>query len=110
MKINEIINNDLMLSDYQKEVLLLIALAATPYQALDSTIGDVNLVTARNLLVKLGFVETSHNQLRLSSDGQEALRNFNLIDDMGQPTPDGMKLLKNKEDEIEVTDQQGSYE
>lgn len=109
MKINEIVSNDYMLSDYQKEVLLLIALSATPRQAYDSTVGNDNIVTARNLLIKLGFVNYSNNQLMLTDTGQDALISFNLIDDTGQPTPEGVKYLKNKQDELNLTGDENSF-
>lgn len=99
MKICEIIDPNVMLrnamlSDFQKKVLILTAISATPTQALDSTVGNLNLVAARDLLHKLGYITMSANELTLTDLGDEALTRNNLTDN-GQPTEEGNRLLSN---------------
>ena len=95
MKINEIIDDNNVLSSFQKEILLIGAISATPTQAYDATIGNLNLVTARDLLARLGYINVMNNELTLSPKGDDAVIRNNLMNDDRTPTDDGLALLKN---------------
>lgn len=95
MKLNEIIDANYALSDFQKEVLVLAAISATPKQAFDATIGNYNLISARNILFNIGMINVNNGELALTQKGQDAVISNNLIDDMNQPTEDSKLLLKN---------------
>lgn len=86
-------NGYINLIDTQKTVLAICAVSATPEQAYETTIGNPNLVSARNLLLKLGYINMNQNQLALTEKGQNALVEYNLIDDVGELTTTGQNYL-----------------
>lgn len=77
------------LSDTQKVVLTKIIASATPTTAHEAISDGRNLVEARNLLAKLGLIQFDQGTAAVTPEGEEVMRDENLIDEMGQLTPDG---------------------
>lgn len=86
-------NGYINLIDTQKAVLIICAVSATPEQAYETTIGNTNLVSARNLLARLGYINIIQNRLELTNKGDEALIEYNLLDETGNPTETGNNIL-----------------
>ena len=83
----------LNLLDNQKLLLLIVKVSATPEQAFETIIGNDNLIAARNTLQKLNYISINNNQITLTDEGTSALTEFNLIDESGNLTDDGQKLI-----------------
>lgn len=83
------------LTDTQKSVLLGIYAAPTPEMAYDSTTGSENVAQAKNQLRSMGLINVDDRGHRagVTDEGQQALANNNLIDDMGQLTDEGQQTL-----------------
>lgn len=102
-ELNQISN----LSDAQKTVLVMAQESATPKQAYAATTGSDKLVYARDSLVKLGYLILSNSQLSLTPAGQNAVVQYNLVDETGQPTDDAIKLLQAANTDATPTPAQG---
>ena len=89
-ELNQISN----LSDAQKTVLAITNFSATPTQAFAATTGSDKLVYARDSLVKMGYISLNNGQLSVSPSGQNALVQYNLIDQTGQATDNAVNLLQ----------------
>lgn len=90
-KINEIqILTNVRLSQTQKFVLTKLVIPdSTPLTSYEQTSSEKNVVANRDILVKLGMVEVGENAVQITKKGREALRNENLVDDMGNLTEQG---------------------
>lgn len=100
-ELNQISN----LSAAQKTVLVMAEFSATPKQAFAATTGSDKLVYARDSLVKLGYISLLNGEISLTDAGQNAVIQYNLADETGQPTDDAVALLKDANSDEEVTDQ-----
>lgn len=97
--LKELINpNTAILNDTQKAVLLITHISQSGQMAFDNTASSDNLLTARDILVKLGALTMGDNVVALTSRGQSMLNYHNLVDDMGELTEDGQKILDNSEE------------
>lgn len=76
----------------QKRVLAKIAAAPTPTVAASEISSDANMVSARNMLMKLGMISFSNNEAALTDKGTEVATDENIIDQSGQLTQAGQKL------------------
>jgi hypothetical protein len=83
-----------ILTNFQKGVLAVVATAPTPKLAFDQTVGSINLMSARNTLERLGFISIEFGEAKLTNVGNDALVNYNLVDDAGQVTEDGTKFVE----------------
>ena len=63
--------------------------APTPQVAASEISKDQKLMVARDMLVRLGMLQLGDNQATVTSQGEEVMRNQNLIDDSGALTPEG---------------------
>jgi hypothetical protein len=102
------------LTDTQKSVLLGIYAAPTPETAYDATIGAENVTQARQQLrgMKLIVIDDSTSRAGVTDEGQTALANNNLIDDMGQLTDQGQEVLgqqKSVKDDFENATESVAY-
>ena len=79
-------------TETQKQILAKIASAATPKLAAGNIIGNQNLLSARDMLAKLGIITFSPNEAALTDAGEQLARDENIIDDSGQLTDVGNKL------------------
>lgn len=100
------LTKNLILSDNQKAVLLISFISATPMQAYETIIGNLGLISSRNILFRLGMINVTSNQLTITDLGKDELVNNNLIDENDQLTDDGRKLLS----KIIPKDQEESYQ
>lgn len=80
----------------QKKVLAKIIAAPTPEVAASEISQGRALVTARDMLAKLGLITIEDNKASVTDLGEEIMRNQNIIDDARQLTPDGEKLAYDK--------------
>lgn len=87
------------LTTTQKSVLLSIYAAPTPETAYDATTGADNAAASKQSLRTLGLivVDDVNGRAGVTDKGQEALANNNLIDDVGQLTDEGQKVLDQSE-------------
>lgn len=83
------------LTDTQRSVLVGIYAAPTPETAYSVTTGAQNVVQAKDQLRRLGLitVNDSNASAGVTDAGQQALGNYNLIDDTGEVTDEGSKIL-----------------
>lgn len=90
-KINEVqVLTNIRLSHAQKFVLAKLMLPnATPLTSYESVSSGKNVVANRNVLIKLGMVKVGANEAQITEKGKDALKNENLVDDMGTLTPQG---------------------
>lgn len=90
-----IIENAIRLTNTQKEVLLSIYVAPTPELAFDATTGEVNVRQAALQLREFGMVniDEDENRAGVTDEGQTELQNNSLIDDLGEVTPEGERVL-----------------
>jgi len=78
------------LSHAQKYVLAKLMLPnQTPLIAYTNVSTGKNVVANRDVLVKLGMVIVGANEAEITEQGKAALQNENLVDDMGNLTPQG---------------------
>jgi len=80
------------LTNNQKKVMTRIIAAATEKVAAEEVSKGRGLVAARDLLVKLGMIEYRDGYAALTTDGEQVLKDSNLIDDMGSLTEEGNKF------------------
>ncbi len=76
---------------HQKIVLSKTKAAATPQVAASEISKDRHLVTARNMLVRLGLLALGDNKAIVTQQGEEVMKAQNLIDETGSLTPEGQK-------------------
>lgn len=79
-------------SQNQKAVLAKIAAAPTPKVAGEQISRGENLVSARNMLMKLGMVTFANGEAQLTQQGQKIAQEENIVDQSGQLTELGQKL------------------
>lgn len=92
----ELETQNIKLNDNQKIVLVVATISATAKQAYEITSGHLDLVYARDMLVRLDYVNVYNSELSLTPAGQQQLIDHNLIDEAGKLTPDGDKLMNSK--------------
>lgn len=94
--LQEIINpNTVSLTDTQQGVLIAIRVAPTPEVAFQTTNGAQALVVARQQLRSLGLIKIAGNKTALSPNGEQAVTNYNLVDETGQMTERGTAIINN---------------
>lgn len=104
MKLLNELNQITNLSATQKTVLVIAKFSATPKQAYAATTGSDKLVYGRDSLIKLGYITMNNAELTLTEAGQNALVQYNLVDETAQPTEDSVNLLKNMTADENVSD------
>lgn len=94
------------LTDMQKLALLSIYSAPTAEMAYESLTGSQNLMAARNQLRSMGLAQVNDQDARagVSDEGAEALQNNNLIDEVGELTDEGDRLLSKMPNKQESMD------
>lgn len=75
----------------QKQVLCMIASAPTPESAAVNISKGPKLVTARDMLAKIGLIKINSNEAALTEQGKQIMINQNLMDETGSLTPEGQK-------------------
>lgn len=76
----------------QKRVLAKIVAAPTATVAAEEISKDANIVSARNMLMKLGMINFANNEASLTQQGTQVATEENIIDQGGQLTPQGQEL------------------
>lgn len=90
------------LGDYQKKALAKIMAANDEHDAYsDVSIGEINMIAARDTLEKIGLIDIDKGQevVSITSQGMEAMKSENLIDDMGQLTDEAQQYIYDDEDQ-----------
>lgn len=105
MKLLSELNQISNLSDAQKTVLAMAEFSATPKQAFAATTGSDKLVYARDSLTRIGYVTVANGEMSLTGNGQNAVTQYNLADESGQPTDDTIALLKGAHQDQDVSGQ-----
>ena len=82
-----------MLTATQKGILAILYNTPTPEAAFETTNGLPSLVTARNLLERLGLIRVGGNRAALTDAGQQAVVANNIVDETGQITDEGSALI-----------------
>lgn len=85
------------LSDMQKSVLSKIIGSATPETAVEEISDGRNMVANRDILLKLGLIQTTERDAVVTDAGKEVMRDENLIDDSDQLTQDGQQYSQAKD-------------
>lgn len=84
------------LNDNQKRVLAKIAAAPTPTVAGEEISKEPNLISARNLLMKLGAITFVDGRAEITDKGQSLGKDENILDDSGGLTDAGNKIAFTK--------------
>lgn len=79
-------------TENQKRVIAKIIASPTPSVAASEISNDVNVVGARNELMKLGIITFSNGQAALTDQGAQIAVDENITDETGQLTPTGEQL------------------
>jgi predicted methyltransferase len=82
-----------MLTVTQKSVLAVVYNAPTPLSALEAINGTPELVTARNILERLGLVIVTNGAAALTEKGNKAVIANNIADMEGNLTEEGQALI-----------------
>lgn len=90
-----VVENAVRLTNTQKAVLLSIYAAPTPELAYDTTTGAENVRQAAIQLRNFGMIhlDSENNRAGVTDEGQTALQNNSLIDDIGEVTEEGEEML-----------------
>ena len=88
----------------QKQIIAYIAGAATPTVAGDAISKGPNLVTARDILTRLGFITFIGGEATLTDQGIQLAVAENITDESGGLTPAGQALAQT--DQVDQADQQ----
>ena len=91
------------LTNNQKAVMTKIVAAPTEKVAADEISSGRELVTARDMLVKMGLIEFRDGYAALTTDGTKILKDSNLVDDMDALTDEGQKHAATGEEPVEPT-------
>ena len=76
----------------QLRVFAKISASATPKVAGEEVSKDVNVVAARNMLVRLGLITLNNGEAELTQQGSQVAQDENIIDQTGQLTQRGKAL------------------
>lgn len=98
------------LGDYQKRVLAKIVAANDERDAYDDvSVGDINMIAARDTLEKIGMIDIDKGAevVSVTSQGMEAMKKENLVDDMGQLTDEAQDYIYDDEDQQAAEPQPG---
>ena len=82
-----------MLTATQKGILAVLHNSPTPEAAFEAINGSPALITARNLLERLGLLQVAGNKAILTPAGRQAVVTNNIADQSGQITDDGAALI-----------------
>ena len=88
------------LTDNQKKVMTMILSSATEKLAAENISAGRQLITARDILSKLGLIEFRDGYAALTPEGEKLLKDYNLIDDMGELSDEGSKFAYGDEDQV----------
>jgi hypothetical protein len=91
------------LTDNQKRVMTMIISSATEKLAAENISAGRQLITARDILAKLGLIEFRDGYAALTPEGEKLLKDYNLIDEMGELTDEGIKFGYKEEDLANAT-------
>lgn len=82
-----------MLTNIQKAVLAAVFNSPTPEAAFEAINGSPALVTARNILERLGLISIESTKASLTDEGNAAIVANNIADESGQLTDVGTALI-----------------
>ena len=82
-----------MLTATQKGILAVLHNSPSPETAFEAINGSPALVTARNLLERLGLIQVAGGKAVLTPAGRQAVVQNNIADQSGQITDDGAALI-----------------
>lgn len=94
-------------TENQKAVLAKIVAAETPKLAANDISKNRNLVVARDMLKKLGFITLDDEGATLTDEGTKVLTDQGLADDMGELTDSGRKVAFADDPEKEAEGEAG---
>jgi len=109
MKLYNIFEDQISLSDRQKYVLAKITMAATPLLAYEAIVDSEPDVEASKVLHQHGFINVSvtEGNAALTSRGKQATVEYGIADESGQLTDVGTNLVNNYGDRSEESGESG---
>ena len=93
--------NTIRLTDAQKEVLTKVHASATEKLAAEAISTGRKMITARDILAKLGMIEYRDGYAAITPDGEQIMKDYNLTDEMGELTSDGSEFAFDEEQPME---------
>lgn len=100
MKLSTLVEqNELTLSSSEKYILLAIHTSQTPVLAFDRIRDSQRDVIASNMLHRYGFIRLATGSVRLTNKGRNALSSYGLVDETGEVTDIGQKIMDNYDSE-----------
>ena len=88
------------LTENQKRVMTTIVSSATEKLAAENISTGRGMITARDILVKLELIVADDTSAALTSAGEQLLKDYNLIDEMGELTEEGSKFAYGDQEEV----------
>jgi predicted methyltransferase len=96
--LNELVNpNTIQLTNTQMGVLCIIKTSPTPEVAYENITGTENVMSATQLLQKLGIVSINGNAAYLTQTGEEIVLKYDLVDETGKLTERGKGVMETLE-------------
>lgn len=86
--------SQIRLSNTQKAVLVSIYSAQTPELAYEAATGSEAITSAKDFLLRHLLIREGNGQLATTSEGLEVLENNGLVDETGEITENGKKLIE----------------
>lgn len=86
------------LTDNQKKVMTRIVSSATEKLAAQEISKGRKFITARDILDKLGMIDFRDGSAMLTDQGEQLMKDYNLIDDMGELTDEGSMFAYDDDD------------
>jgi len=100
--LKELVNpNTIQLTNTQMGVLCIVKTSPTPEVAYENITGAENVVTATQMLYKLGIITITDNSAGLTQTGEEILMRYDLVDAGGQLTERGKNVVTTLETDKE---------
>ena len=83
----------IQLSKAQQAVLAIVAGSSTPKLALSAIQNNINVKLAAKMLLNLGVIKVTTEGLILTELGNQQTQAYNIVDDSGNLTDSGQKLI-----------------
>ena len=95
-------------TETQKHIMLLIKTAPTEKVAYENVSHGRQKIAARDLLARLGLIVYDNDEAEVTPEGEKLMQDYNLIDEMGEPTEEGEEII-NKHQEEEETKMESQF-
>jgi len=92
------------LTNTQKEVMTRIIAAPTEKLAAEQIMDGRNMIAARDILIDLRLIVADHKAAVVTPEGEQVMKDYNLLDEQGQLTDEGTTYAYDEEDQPVATE------